>query len=110
MFYNQPLSQDRAVQLPVDGTSEQSVRIELGLLAEDARVHVAAALVDGRTVGDVGAIALSLEAEQGVVATAVLDAATTEQTLVLVELYRRRGSWRLRVVGQGYETGLAELV
>lgn len=110
VFYNQPLSQDGAVQLTVDGTSEQSVRIELGLLAEDARVQVAAALVDGRTFGDVGAIALSLEAEQGVVATAVLDAATTEQTLVLVELYRRRGAWRLRVVGQGYDTGLAELV
>lgn len=98
------------MQLAVDGTSEQSVRIELGLLAEDARVHVAAALVGERTFGDVGAIALSLEGEEGAVATAVLDAATTEQTLVLVELYRRREVWRLRVVGQGYDTGLAELV
>lgn len=110
VFYNQPLSQDGAVQLSMDGTSEQSVRIELGLLGEDTRVHVAAALVGGRTFGDVGAIALSLEGNDVPVATAVLDAATTEQTLVLIELYRRRDTWRLRVVGQGYDTGLAELV
>ncbi len=39
----------------------------------------------------------------------VLDAATTERTLLLAEIYRRRSGWRLRAVGQGYDDGLAEL-
>lgn len=38
-----------------------------------------------------------------------LDAATVERTLLLAELYLRGEDWRLRAVGQGYETDLAEL-
>ncbi|MFE3650309.1 TerD family protein, partial [Streptomyces sp. NPDC059152] len=33
-----------------------------------------------------------------------------ESALVAVELYRRRGAWRIRAVGQGYAGGLAELL
>jgi DNA polymerase-3 subunit epsilon len=32
-----------------------------------------------------------------------------ERTLLLAELYLRGEAWRLRAVGQGYETDLAEL-
>ena len=32
---------------------------------------------------------------------------TTERAVVVVELYRRAGGWRLRAVGQGYDGGLA---
>ncbi|MEX5636510.1 TerD family protein [Parafrankia sp. FMc2] len=32
---------------------------------------------------------------------------STETALVLVELYRRAGSWKVRAVGQGYASGLA---
>jgi DNA polymerase-3 subunit epsilon len=42
-------------------------------------------------------------------ATSTLDAATTERTVLLAEIYRRNGLWRLRAVGQGYDAGLAEL-
>ncbi len=40
---------------------------------------------------------------------ATLDAATTERTMLLTELYRRGPLWRLRTVGQGYDHGLATL-
>ena len=110
VFYNQPADETGAVRLSVDGSSEQSVHIHLRLLADEcSRVHVGAAVVGGRSFGEVGAIALSIGGHAGTVATAVLDAATTERTLVLAEVYRRNATWRLRIVGQGYDDGLAEL-
>lgn len=42
-------------------------------------------------------------------AASTLDAATTERTMLLAEVYRRNGVWRLRAIGQGYDDGLAEL-
>ena len=29
--------------------------------------------------------------------------------MLLAEIYRRNGSWRLRAIGQGYDDGLARL-
>jgi stress response protein SCP2 len=36
-------------------------------------------------------------------------AATVENALVCLEIYRRDGIWRLRAIGQGYANGLAGL-
>lgn len=52
---------------------------------------------------------MSVDGEDGTVATFVLDAGTTERTMVLTEIYRRAGKWRLRAVGQGYDENLAAL-
>ncbi|CAI7976039.1 hypothetical protein FRAHR75_210026 [Frankia sp. Hr75.2] len=35
---------------------------------------------------------------------------STESALILVEVYRRSGAWKVRAVGQGYESGLAGVV
>ncbi|CAM5525508.1 hypothetical protein STANM337S_04088 [Streptomyces tanashiensis] len=43
-------------------------------------------------------------------AQATLDAATSERTLLLAEIYRRGPRWRFRAVGQGYDHGLEILV
>jgi len=37
----------------------------------------------------------------------VVDAGTTENSLVLAVFYQRGGRWRFRAVGQGYEEPLA---
>jgi DNA polymerase III subunit epsilon len=86
LFYNQPESQ--GAKLSEDGPNEQSI-----------------------TFGDVGAIELDFAAgtESSTAIRATLDAATVERTLLLAELYLRGEDWRLRAVGQGYETDLAEL-
>lgn len=42
-------------------------------------------------------------------ARATLDAATSERTLLLGEIYRRGPAWRFRAIGQGYDHGLADL-
>ena len=70
-----------------------------------------AAAIDGTAAfGEVGAIELALVGgAQRQQAQATLDAATTERTLLLAEFYRRNAGWRLRILGLGYDHGLATL-
>lgn len=113
VFYNNPAALDGAVALTSDGPSEQSITIDLDALPAWAqRITIAAAIDHGSaTFADVGAITVSAGpgGEAAVFAEATLDAATVERILSLVEIYRRAGTWRLRPVGQGWTTGLAEL-
>lgn len=90
--------------------SEQSIRVDLGLVEEQpTKIVIAAALAGDATFGDLGAISLSIDGDLITAASATLDAATTERTMLLAEIYRRDGSWRLRAIGQGYDDGLVEL-
>lgn len=116
VFYNQPISEDAAVQVAENGSSEQGVRIDLTALPTWCRrVEIAAAIGGAGTFGDVGAMVVDADAGDDIagtartVATATLDAATTERTMLLASIYRRGDDWRLRAVGQGYDTGLLEL-
>lgn len=109
VFYNAPTTPDGAVALSVDGDSEQSIRIDLNLVTDhQTKIVIAAALSARTTFGDLGAVALSIDSAS-IAATATLDAATTERTLLLAEVYRRRDYWRIRAIGQGYDDGPAEL-
>lgn len=110
VFYNNPVFDDGVVELTIDGSSEQCVRVDLSSLpAECERIAIAAAIDGDRTFGDLGAVSVSVDSDEGTAATFVLDAGTTERTMVLTEIYRRAGKWRLRAVGQGYDDGLAAL-
>jgi DNA polymerase-3 subunit epsilon len=110
VFYNAPVSQDGAVALSVDGDSEQAIRVDLDLLPTYCtRVMIAAAVSGDCTFGDIGAVTISVDGEDDTAATATLDAATSERTMLLAELYQRGEIWRVRVIGQGYDHGLAEL-
>ena len=110
VFYNAPSTSDGAVVLSLDGDSEQGVRIDLSVVPDDIeRIVIAAAIENEHTFGDVGAVAISLSTPESRIATAVLDAATTERSLILTEIYRRGTAWRCRAVGQGYDDGLADL-
>lgn len=110
VFYNAPVSEDGAVALSLDGDSEQSMRLDLGLFPEHCQCVVIAAVVNGgSTFGDLGAVTLSVDGDDATAVTATLDAGTTETTMLLAELYLRRERWRIRVMGQGYDDGLAEL-
>ncbi|WP_398856752.1 MULTISPECIES: TerD family protein [Streptomyces] len=71
-----------------------------------------AAAIDGDVAfGDVGAVQVTAAPDESGAALArtTLDAATSERTLLLAEIYRRGSVWRFRAVGQGYDHGLAEL-
>ncbi|MDN5932338.1 MAG: TerD family protein, partial [Pseudonocardia sp.] len=110
VFYSAPVSEHGAVSLSVDGDSEQGIRVDLSLVEEQhTKIVVAAALAGDATFGDLGAVSLAVDGDLVTAASATLDAATTERTMLLAEIYRRDGSWRLRAIGQGYDDGLAAL-
>ncbi|MFE3542823.1 exonuclease domain-containing protein [Nocardia sp. NPDC059177] len=111
VFYNQP--EALGARLSVDGPNEQAITVALDELPAHCTRIVFAAALDGadRRFGDVGAIELDVAAglESSGAIRATLDAATVERTLLLAELYLRGDTWRLRAVGQGYESDLAAL-
>lgn len=112
VFYGAPEHPDGTVRLATDGPNEQVVGVDLARLPLEAHRVVVAAAIDGAACfSDVGALEITATCGVGAApaARATLDAATTERTLILAELYRRGDGWRMRVVGQGYDHGLAEL-
>ena len=109
IFYNQPASPDGVARLSIDGDREQGVSIDLAAAPDEIeRITIGAAIDGDATFGDVGAISVTVDAAEFTFATAVLDAATTERSMIIAEIYRRNGLWRFRAVGQGYDDGLAE--
>ncbi|MBU8553503.1 DNA polymerase III [Streptomyces sp. WAC04189] len=112
VFYGAPENPGGTVRLLSDGPTEQTISVDLATLPPSARKVVVAAAVDGSPVfGDVGALHIVSGPGSGAAALvqATLDAATTERTMLLAEIYRRGQSWRLRAVGQGYDHGLEAL-
>ncbi|MER5834427.1 TerD family protein [Streptomyces sp. NPDC002130] len=112
VFYGAPENPGGTVRLHSDGPTEQTIGVDLAALPPSACKVVVAAAIDGSPAfGDVGAIHISSGPGPSAapLVQATLDAATTERTLLLAELYRRGPLWRLRTVGQGYDQGLDAL-
>ncbi len=112
VFYGAPENPAGTVRLLTGGPAEQTIALDLASLPPATRKVVVAAAVDGAaTFGTVGAIQIGAApgSSGAPVARATLDAATTERTLLLAEIYRRGPLWRLRAVGQGYDHGLDAL-
>ncbi|SCK52391.1 DNA polymerase-3 subunit epsilon [Streptomyces sp. WMMB 322] len=112
VFYGAPEGPNSAVRLSTDAPTEQAITVDLASVTPATdKVVICAALDGDLTFGDVGAIEISTSPGPAArpVAQATLDAATTERTLLLAEIYRRGPTWRLRAVGQGYDYGLDAL-
>lgn len=112
VFYGAPENPNGSVRLLGDGPTEQTIGIDLGAMPPAARRVVVCAAIDGAPAfGEVGAVQVTVAAGTGAMplAQVTVDAATTERTMVLAEIYRRGPLWRFRAVGQGYDHGLAAL-
>lgn len=112
IFYGAPESPSGTVRLLTGGPAEQTIALDLASMPPATRkVVVAAAIDSAATFGTVGAIQIgaALGSSGAPLARATLDAATTERTMLLAEIYRRGPLWRLRAVGQGYDHGLGAL-
>ncbi|CAL9653439.1 DEDDh family exonuclease [Streptomyces sp. enrichment culture] len=112
VFYGAPENPAGTVRLLTGGPAEQTIAVDPSSLSPSTRKVVVAAAVDGSgTFGSVGAIQIAAAPDSSgqPLARATLDAATTERTMLLAEVYRRGGAWRLRVVGQGYDHALDAL-
>ncbi|MBQ0985855.1 TerD family protein [Streptomyces sp. F63] len=112
IFYGAPESPAGTVRLLTGGPAEQTITLDLASLPPTIRKVVVAAAIDGsETFGTVGAMQISAAPGNSgpPLARATLDAATTERTMLLAEIYRRGPVWRLRTVGQGYDHALDAL-
>lgn len=112
VFYGATETPGGTITLSADGPAEQSITIDAANLGPAVHKVVIAAAIDGTAAfGTVGAVEITAApgSSEAPLAQATLDAATTERTMILAEMYRRGPSWRLRAIGQGYDHGLDEL-
>ncbi|SEG26649.1 Stress response protein SCP2 [Actinacidiphila yanglinensis] len=105
VFYNHP--EQSGVSL-----SGGTVTADLPRIPADVGTVVVVASVDPSRPGTVFTTAPVLTATQADgtgLAFTPPDFAAGETVVVLVEIYRRSGGWKVRAVGQGYASGLAGL-
>lgn len=108
VFYNQPAASGLSM-------SSDQVRREASFAfdgdavpAEIARIAICVALDAAGAAHGLPEIGV-IEAHVGGTSFRVDLAGASEQALVVVEIYRRVGQWKLRAVGQGFAGGLAPL-
>lgn len=113
VFFNQPASPEGSVShLGRTGGDAPQERIAVDLDAVPSSVDavvVAVSRADG-TFGALEGLRLLVQDGAGVaLAACTVGSATTETALVLGEVYRHAGGWKVRSVGQGWDNGLAGL-
>lgn len=114
VFFNQPASPEGAVhhlgRTAGNGTVQERITIDLDTVpgGVDA-VVVAASRADG-TFGILEGLRLLVQDGAGVVlAECPVQGASTETAMVLGEVYRHAGTWKIRSISQGWDSGLAGL-
>ncbi len=106
VFYNQPSAAAGAVRLePGPGRSRFVVALGAVPAAID-RVRFALTIHGPSAFAAVRDVRLEVE---GAAVFAPDTAGMAEKALILAELYRRDGGWKLRAVGQGFNGGLGPL-
>ncbi len=114
VFYNQPESADGSIRFLGTGATEEGaqarIAIDLSTVPEDVHTVAVVGSVGAGSFGDLGKLALRVIDGAGhTLAEYVTADATTESAFVFGEVYRRGSEWKVRVVGQGWESGLAGL-
>lgn len=111
VFYNQPEGADGAVRCTVRDQTSEAVTICPGRLAKDIdRVLVVGSVHEGDFAAVQG-LAVTIRDGSGTeLARHTLESDGRESAVVLVEVYRREGRWRVRAVSQGYIGGIPDLL
>ncbi|MDQ8045523.1 MAG: TerD family protein [Solirubrobacteraceae bacterium] len=114
VFFNQLASPDGAVKYVTDGDQEE-LDLDLPAVPEDVEkiVFVVYADPDVRKPGNFGGvrgayIRISDVNGRELVRYEIEEGSGVDVTaMIFGEVYRNKGAWKLRAVGQGYKTGLA---
>ncbi|MEU5053232.1 TerD family protein [Streptomyces sp. NPDC021096] len=109
VFYNQPtgpgVTHRAASGATPDGITVDTAAVPAGI---EKIVVTASPDATGATFAGTEPTATVRNADDGsVIATFTPPRLDTETALVVVEVYRRNGAWKVRAVGQGYANGLA---
>lgn len=111
-FYNQPVTPCGAVRWQAMGT-QQRFDIDLNKLPNTVDYLVITATIEGQqTMQELGASQVWLEqAGQRLAAYPFSGSAfASERAVMLLQVYRKQGIWRINAIGQGFNGGLAALV
>lgn len=105
-FYGQTSISNGAVTM-IAGQGRADYTLKLGAIDADVEKIVFTATIDGApTFGQLADVRLEAPGQF----TATIPAAgKTEKALILGEAYRRQGAWKFRLLGQGFNGGLAAL-
>lgn len=114
IFYNHTATADGSVvhagKVTADAGGSDDVLVDLTAVDADVHSLTVAASTDGAAFGEVDHLEWWVAGERAEpVARFPVSGLTSERALVLGEVYRRDGHWRLRAVGQGWAGGLAGL-
>lgn len=114
IFYNQPESVDGSVRFLGASVTEDGaqtrISIELSAVPGDVHSIALAGSVGSGTFGEVGKIAFRIVDGAGQLLAEYITAdATSESAFQFGEVYRRAGLWKVRAIGQGWDSGLAGL-
>lgn len=109
VFYNQPAGPGVTHRAAAAGTPD-AITVDTAAVPADIDKVVVTASLDapGATFAGTEPTATVRSADDGsVLAVFTPPQLGTETALVVVEVYRRNGAWKVRAVGQGYADGLA---
>lgn len=114
VFYNQPESSDGSTRLLGTSTTEEGaqarIAIDLSTVPSDVHTVALAGSLSTGSFGDLGKLAFRVVDGAGhTLAEYVTAGASTESAFVFGQVYRRGEQWKVRVVGQGWDGGLAAL-
>ena len=106
-FYGQPAVAGGAVTLQGAGNGETRFQVTPARIpAGVEKVVLTATIHENRAAfGQMPEVTLDIAGVHGRIPCAGM----TETALILAELYQRKGAWKVRVVGQGFNGGLAKL-
>lgn len=115
VFYNQRSTPDGSVvhtgRTDGDDGGRDDLSVDLTALTDDVASVVIAASTDAGSLGDLVAVEWTLHTPDGEVVTRFpITDLSTERVVVVGEVYRKQGAWRVRAVGQGWSSGLPGLL
>ncbi|MFC6204994.1 TerD family protein [Psychrobacter urativorans] len=111
-FYNQPKTPCGAVSWQADN-QQQRFNIDLTKLPSSIDYLVLTATIDGQaTMRELGVSTVKLEQAGQVLASYTFDGSgfDNQRAVMLLQVYRKSGIWRINAIGQGFNGGLSALV
>lgn len=104
-FFNQPSIGNGAVSLSSSGT-RSIFDVDTSKIGSDVEKVVFTAAVDGSTFAVVSHVKVSTSDGHELT---VDTEGRSEAALIIAEIYKRNGAWKIRNIGQGFNGGLAAL-
>ncbi|ANZ89336.1 MULTISPECIES: vWA domain-containing protein [Enterobacteriaceae] len=106
IFFNNLSSPEGAVKLTL-GTQQSSVHIELNRVSQDVQKISITLVIDGNDT-ITGLQFLNLQVP-GITSFDPETAGRSEKAIIVAEVYRHNGNWKLRALGHGFNGGLEPL-